>query len=399
MGTLCAISTTLALVSHAWATPTASPVLAPTASPVVPFRVPVIVNATVRDSIDDVEQVAETGQVYTDSSDLEIVDDVTYAGMQSAVAVRFRDLWIEPGSIISSAYITFTVDEVDTDPCYLRIFAENVDDASAFSTTYYDLTNRRWTGASVSWTPSSWDVVGEKQATPDLSELVQVVVDRTGWTLGNSIAFFFNGTGERTAESYDGGGLDKAPVLVVEYLRETTFPPTPAVTDTPPPSTSPFPTVSPAPTVTKVPTPAPSVTFTPTSQDVLLQSQFDAVPAGTKDTIVLDESLTLSNAVRVTGGRAITLIGRITESRRRLLGMDEYRRAMQIESLAGASRLFEVSGVGTSLTLINLNLTGGGVSDDGGCFSITRGNLTLVNSTVHGCTSTSNGEARYTAAT
>ena len=118
--------------------------------------VSVTVTSRVIASIDDAEQTAATGQVYTDSSDLEIIDDSSFSGMQSAVGLRFcTNLSIPQGSTISSAYITFTTDEVDTAPVDARIFAENSDDAAEFTTANYAPTDRAWTGASVKWAPIS----------------------------------------------------------------------------------------------------------------------------------------------------------------------------------------------------------------------------------------------------
>jgi hypothetical protein len=34
--------------------------------------------------------------------------------------------------------------------------------------------------------------------------VIQEIVDRSGWTSGNSLALVITGTGERVAESYDG---------------------------------------------------------------------------------------------------------------------------------------------------------------------------------------------------
>ena len=181
----------------------------------MPYRVPVTWTSRVKDSIDDVEQVSATGEIYIDSSDLELVDDSDFSGMQSAVGIRFRDVPIEPGTIISSAVLTFTVDEVDTGPTFLRIFGEAADDAAEFTMADYSLTTRTWTQASVDWSPQAWETVGDTQSSPDLSEILQAVVDRDGWGMNHSIAFFFNGTGERTTESFDGGGPDNAPKLTV----------------------------------------------------------------------------------------------------------------------------------------------------------------------------------------
>ncbi len=52
--------------------------------------------------------------------------------------------------------------------------------------------------------------------TPDLSTIMQEIVDRDGWQSGNAMAFMVEGTGRRTAVSYNGDSA-KAPKLYVRY--------------------------------------------------------------------------------------------------------------------------------------------------------------------------------------
>ncbi|GAH07743.1 unnamed protein product, partial [marine sediment metagenome] len=51
---------------------------------------------------------------------------------------------------------------------------------------------------------------------PDLTAIVQELVDRPGWSPGSSMVFVINGTGSRTSESYD-GEADSAASLHVDY--------------------------------------------------------------------------------------------------------------------------------------------------------------------------------------
>lgn len=52
--------------------------------------------------------------------------------------------------------------------------------------------------------------------TPDLSSIVQEIVNRDGWRYENSMTFIISGTGHRTASSYDGNS-GSAPLLHVQY--------------------------------------------------------------------------------------------------------------------------------------------------------------------------------------
>ena len=52
--------------------------------------------------------------------------------------------------------------------------------------------------------------------TPNMSNVVQEIVNRGGWSSGNAMVFIISGSGHRTAESYD-GSTSKAPLLHIEY--------------------------------------------------------------------------------------------------------------------------------------------------------------------------------------
>lgn len=61
--------------------------------------------------------------------------------------------------------------------------------------------------------------VDPDQRTPDLSSIVQEIMDRPGWSGGNSLVIIITGTGEWVAESYNGDPRG-APLLHVEYTTE-----------------------------------------------------------------------------------------------------------------------------------------------------------------------------------
>lgn len=70
----------------------------------------------------------------------------------------------------------------------------------------------------VSWNIPAWNALDEKHQSPDLSALVQEVVDRAGWTADNSIVFVITGSGggRRVSESFE-GEAPAAALLHVEY--------------------------------------------------------------------------------------------------------------------------------------------------------------------------------------
>ena len=174
-----------------------------------------VVEIQVADGNDDAEEFA-SGDMYLTSSDLELVYDQS----NQTVGIRFRDVNIPPGSTVVRAYIQFQTDEENGSATSLTIKGEAVDDASSFSSSPFNITNRNRTTASTDWYPDVWRTLweaGPKQQTPDISSIIQEIVNRSGWTTGNALAILFTGNGERVAESYE-GNPDGAPLLYIEYL-------------------------------------------------------------------------------------------------------------------------------------------------------------------------------------
>ncbi|QLH07035.1 fibronectin type III domain-containing protein [Nitrosopumilus ureiphilus] len=187
------------------------------------------VSVRVNASSDDAEEDAEggnSGDMSRTSSDLELTED---DGDKQIIGIRFNDISIPQGATIISAGIQFTVDETDDDVTNLEIRGEAADDSLTFSNVDNDISDRAVTSAFVSWSPVEWDTVGESgddQKTPDMSSVVQEIVNRDGWSSGNSVTFVVTGTGHRTAASYDGSS-SQAPLLNIQYTQDLTVPGTP----------------------------------------------------------------------------------------------------------------------------------------------------------------------------
>lgn len=168
---------------------------------------------------DDVEEYTSNGTMNRTSSDLELADDFAHAGTSQVIGMRFRDLGIPQGAIITNAYVQFTVDEASSGAANLTIHGQDADNAASFSSSNYNLTSRATTSASVAWSPPAWTSVGAAgadQRTPDLSSVIQEIVDRGGWSSCNAMVIVISGTGKRTAESHNGSS-SKAPLLHVEW--------------------------------------------------------------------------------------------------------------------------------------------------------------------------------------
>lgn len=173
-------------------------------------------------------QTKQVGAIDWNSADLEFGWESTNVDPQ-LVGLRFTNITIPKGAIITKAYIQFTVDATskNSDPCNVSIRVEPNDNPIVFDSNAFHLTNRTKSTDSVFWAVgcTGWNVVGSAgvdQRTPNLASLVQQLVNRNGWNSGNAMAFFLNGTGTREVESFD-GDAPKAPQLVIEYIQPVVF--------------------------------------------------------------------------------------------------------------------------------------------------------------------------------
>ncbi|MDK3257089.1 PKD domain-containing protein [Blastococcus capsensis] len=169
---------------------------------------------------DDAEE-RPAGKVLLGSGDLNLGQEDS--ALQT-VGMRFTNVTIPAGATITKAYVQFQADEVKTAASSLTITAEVGDAPPTFTTASKSVSARlgRDTVASVPWSPVGWPTVGERKAaqqTADLSPVLQELVNNsTTWDSGDPVVLLVTGTGERAAESYNGGAA-KAPVLHIEYTQ------------------------------------------------------------------------------------------------------------------------------------------------------------------------------------
>jgi Glycosyl hydrolase catalytic core/Concanavalin A-like lectin/glucanases superfamily/Putative Ig domain len=183
---------------------------------------PITASANILNSARDAEQAAN-GTVTLDSTDLELVEDAATSTGPQTVGLRF-DLQVPQGAIVTEARIQFKADETQNVPTALTIATEAADNSATFTTNSGNLSTRTRSSLVVPWQPVAWSAgeAGPTQLTPNLAGLVQEVVSRPGWQAGNAIAFLINGTGHRTAESFDKAGGVPA-VLTYTFLTPTTL--------------------------------------------------------------------------------------------------------------------------------------------------------------------------------
>jgi hypothetical protein len=165
---------------------------------------------------DDVEEGATDGVVLLNSWDLDLSTDKDKAGNGQILGLRFQNVFVPKGANITGAHLEFTVDEINTEATSVVIRAQLANNAEPFVWGTGNVSNRALTMASIPWEIASWDTVGEKQRSPDISALVQELVLQEGWSPNNSVVFVIEGTGQRAADAYE-SAPGKAVALEVEY--------------------------------------------------------------------------------------------------------------------------------------------------------------------------------------
>jgi hypothetical protein len=189
--------------------PTPTPTPTPTATP------PGYFDTSVAQESDDAEERVSNGEMYLDSSDLELVNDSGYWGLQE-VGIRFQGVAIPQGATITSAVIEFTTDDTDSVSTSLIIHGQAADNPPTFTLANHNISGRAETAAQVSWNNiPAWNLIGETHQTPGLTSIVQEIVNRPGWVSGNAMVFKVTGSGERTARAAQ---TSTSPRLIVNFV-------------------------------------------------------------------------------------------------------------------------------------------------------------------------------------
>lgn len=177
------------------------------------------IDASLRDS----EQFP-AGFTYHTSSDLDLVFDPNHS--RQVVGIRFDDVELPPNASITSAAIVFTADGTRGGDVTLTIRGER-DGASqpfaqdAFETGTSSISTRRQTVASVTWAIDEEWLNNGRYETPDLTAVVQEIINWPDWRPGAPLTFIIEGTegtSLRRAYSYDGRRTPgREPMLRLTY--------------------------------------------------------------------------------------------------------------------------------------------------------------------------------------
>lgn len=135
-------------------------------------------------------------------------------------AMRFRDVNVPQGALVVDARLKIRAHSHRDELLYGVIHAEDADNPVGFSGRYIkDIVK---TSAAVNWDHSAAWSIGKWYTSPDISGMVQEVIDRPGWSAGNTMVITYSNRlsagGFRQFCSYEFGSQHTSgPKLEITY--------------------------------------------------------------------------------------------------------------------------------------------------------------------------------------
>jgi len=172
---------------------------------------PSVFSARVSADDDDAEE--------KDDGNMELDHDALELGKKRFVGLRFLHVAIPQGATIVNAQVTFQASDDDDHDVNLTIYGQDSNSPTLFDDEEDDISDRPKTTASVSWNIVVKWIKNNTYQTPDLSPIIQEMVNRAGWVSGNAIALLFQSDvfdEKRRAVSHD-KNTSQAPLLQVEH--------------------------------------------------------------------------------------------------------------------------------------------------------------------------------------
>jgi len=172
-----------------------------------------LVNQIVQASDDGNQR--SNGNMYLNYQTIQQSSTYPYMGL------HFRDIKMDTKSItnlaIEDAYLEFTSSEYTSGSTSFSITAEKIGNAPILANTSNYLSSKAKTSASVTWSTSSAYSSDTVYRTPNLSAIIQEIMNQPSWKSGNSINFILQrNSGNRNFIAND-YSVSKSPKLIIKY--------------------------------------------------------------------------------------------------------------------------------------------------------------------------------------
>jgi len=143
---------------------------------------------------------------------------------------RFANITLASSAIITRAYLMFTVDGTYTVPLTVNLYGEDSINAMPFSVSSQPV-SRSLGVFSTTWMITDTWTSGYSRQTPDITAIVQAIVNKSGWQQGNALAILAQtadtglepGTHRRVFAFEREKNTDHTARLVVYVLRRKVY--------------------------------------------------------------------------------------------------------------------------------------------------------------------------------
>lgn len=245
-------------------------------------------NRQISQNIDDVDNTNSGG---TWSSNQSSALNIGNPGAVTRnMSLRFLNITIPKDAIINSARIRFVSLSTKNPNITSRIQGVAEDNTAQFvvgvDPTQNTARERTKTSASVNWNGSISQTAEADLDSPDITSIVQEIVNRGGWSSGNAMAFFLSDNGSSGGEFLSvyeyASSTTKAAILIIDY--DSGGSPSVSPSSSVSPSISPSSSASPSSSVSPSPSSSASASASPSPADT------DAVIEIAKDGINILET-------------------------------------------------------------------------------------------------------------
>jgi len=162
---------------------------------------------------DDAEERVSGGNMSLADTSLQLIRS---GSNDQKVGLRFQNVIVPKNATITSARLEFVVSTGNSTSTSLTIRGQNSDSVATFTTASGNISSRPTTAASVAWSNIASTSDNQKLISPDLSTVVQEIVNRPGWASGNAMGIIISGSGTRNVKSYENLAT-AAPLLRITY--------------------------------------------------------------------------------------------------------------------------------------------------------------------------------------